>query len=266
MAFWGHKFLFNSIPCETFDLMMYDIGENTQGEGTFAHTVTIRDEVVGKRWRPFFYGATYETRQEFNMVFGVNQERLDAGQYLDRYEVDTIGSWLAGHDKYMWLEIEQDDMEYVRYRCVVTNLAIVSYGNIPWAIRATVTCDSPYAYLYPQRFKYEVNGSLEFTFYNESSHNGFYCPKTEIFISSGDSFSITNLTDGGKTFALSGLPQISHIYVDHDTGVITSDTDVNLYPYFNFVFLRMKRGYNTLRVNGNGTLVICCEFPISPGG
>lgn len=266
MAFWGHKFLFNGIPCETFDLMMYDIGENTQGEGTFAHTVTVHDEVVGKRWRPYYYGSTYANKQTFTIVFGVNQERIDSGRYLDRYELDAVASWLAGHDKYLWLEIEQDDMEYVRYRCMITALSTVSYGNIPWALNATVTCDSPYAYLYPQSYKYDVNGSLEFSFYNESSHNGFYYPKTDIVISSGSDFSITNLSDDGRTFSLSGLPAVRDIYVDHDAGVITTDGELNLYPYFNFVFLRLKRGYNSLRVDGNGSLTIRCEFPINPGG
>ena len=267
MAFWGHKFIFNEIPCETFDLMMYDIGGESQGDGKFAHMVTIVEEIVGTRWKPYFYGIKYDKKQEFDIVFGVNQDRIDKHQYLDRYELAEISAWLAGHPKYLWLEIEQDDMTYFRYRCIITSLDIVSYGNIPWALKATVTCDGPYAYLYPQEFKYDVNGEIELQFYNESSHNGYYKPEMQIEISSGSSFSIVNETDSQHAVQFTGLPtSIRNIYVNNDTEVITTPSGENVYEYCNFQFLRLKRGYNTLKVTGHGTLTLRCEFPISTGG
>lgn len=267
MAFWGHKFIFDGIPCETFDLMMYDIGGTEQGEGRFANTVTIIEEGVGNRWRPLFYGVKYENKQELEIVFGVNVERIDRQQYLDRYEIEAISSWLCGRENYCWLEIEQADMEYVRYRCMVTGLEQISYGNIPWAFRATITCDSPFAYMYPQEFRYDVDGSVDILFFNESSINGLYLPEMEISISSGDSFSIENLTDDGRIVQFSGLPaDITTIHVDNENGVLSTPSGSNVYPYFNFKFLRLKRGYNTLRITGNGSLLIRCEFPVSTGG
>lgn len=267
MAFWGKSFIFNGIPCETFDLMLYDIGGDTQGEGSFSNISSIDEEYVGDRWRPYFYGVRYERKQTIEIVFGVNQKRIDNQKYLDRYELDAISSWLAGHKKYMWLEIEQNDMEYVRYRCMVSDLSIVSFGNIPWALRATITCDSPYAYLYPQEFKYTINGTSTIEFYNESSHNGNYYPEIDITFSSGNSFSIVNTTDDNKTMSFSGVPTtIRSIHINNDTCVITTPSGANAYPYFNFQFLRLKNGYNTLHVTGNGTLTIKCEFPISTGG
>jgi len=267
MAFWGHKFIFNEIPCETFDLMMYDIGGESQGDGEFANIVTVVEEVVGSRWRPYFYGVKYEKKQEFDIVFGVNQDRIDNQKYLDRYELAEVSTWLAGHEKYLWLEIEQEDMEYIRYRCIITSLSIISYGNIPWALKATVTCDGPYAYLYPQEFRYEVNGEIELQFYNESSHNGYYKPEIYIEVKSGSDFSIVNNSDDYHTIRFTGLPSsIRNIYVNNDTEVITTPTGEDVYKYCNFQFLRLKRGYNILKIVGCGVLTLRCEFPISIGG
>lgn len=267
MAFWGSKFIFNDFPCEEFGLMLYDIGNETQGEGTFASTVSIVEEVVGTRWKPWLYGVRYEKKLEMEIVFGVDEKRLDQGKYLDRYEIDEIASWLTGHDKYHWFEIEQADMEYVRYHCMVSNLSIVSYGNIPWAMKATLICDGPYAYLYPQEFTYTVDGTQEIEFLNESSHNGYYMPIIDIEMTGGGTISITNETDNGRTLKLTNVPaSVQSIHIDNDTCVITDDADVNLYPYFNFKFLRLVRGYNTLTIKGNCTLTIRCEFPINAGG
>lgn len=267
MAFWGKSFVFNGFPCEDFDLMLYDVGGESQGEGAFASTVSIVEEVVGNRWKPWFYGVKYENKLQMDIVFGVNENRLDKEKYLDRYEIDEIASWLTGHDKYMWFEIDQDDMEHVRYRCMVTDLSIVSYGNIPWAMKATLVCDSPYAYLYPQTFTYSINGTKKIEFLNEGSHNGYYMPILDITLNGEQSISITNETDGGRTFELNNVPAAAtDIRVNGDTCVITNNANLNLYPYCNFKFLRLVRGYNTLSITGKCTLKILCEFPVNAGG
>ena len=267
MAFWGKTFVFNDFPCEEFGLMLYDVGSETQGEGSFASTVSIIEDVVGSRWKPWFYGVRYEKKLQMDIVFGVDESRLDREKYLDRYEIDEIASWLTGHDKYLWFEIEQEDMERVRYHCMVTDLSIVSYGNIPWAMKATLLCDSPYAYLYPQEFEYTISGTQEITFLNESSHNGFYMPILDITTSGGGTISITNETDNNRTFELKDIPaSVTNIQVNNDTCVITNNVDLNLYPYCNCKFFRLVRGYNTLSVTGNCTLKIRCEFPINVGG
>lgn len=276
MAFWGKTFAFNEIACEDFDLMLYDIGNTSQGAGKFASTVSIVEEFIPSRWKPFFYGVKYEDKLELSMVFGVNQRRLDKEKYLDRYELETIGAWLTGHDKYMWLEVQQDDLEYVRYRCIVTGLDIVEFGNIPWALKATIVCDSPYGYLYPQEYTYNISGSSQIVFDNESSHNGYYKPVIEISLNSeddeeaedtGGTFSIENVTDNNRKFQFSNVPTaVSTITIDNEKCVITSDSGLNLYPYFNFNFFRLVRGENILKITGNGTLKIKCEFPINAGG
>lgn len=276
MAFWGHSFVFNEIPCEDFDLMVYDVGSATQSQGRFASGVTIVESQVPTRWKPYFYGTKMEQKQSFTMVFGVNEKRLDEGKYLDRYELEAIASWLTGHKQYLWLEIEQGDMRYFRYRCIVTELNMVEYGNIPWALQATVVCDGPYAYLYPQEFRFDVeSGETEISIFNESSHNGYFYPLLYIVLGNDKptKVTITNKSDNDRETAIGSeekpIPTtISRIDIDNDHGVLSCAEGLNLYQYFNFKFFRLLRGQNNLIVKTDApvTLSFVCEFPVNIGG
>lgn len=267
MAFWGHSFSFNGIPCEDFDLMLYNIGEHSHSGGKFASGLTIVEEQLASRWKPIFYGTKLEDKLSFSIVFGANPDRADAHKSLDRYELEAIANWLTGHNQYLWLDIEQDDMEYVRYRCIITGLEMIEYGSMPWALKAMVTCDGSYAYLFPQTFEYEITDKATLDFYNESGHVGYYMPIVELVGCSSD-FSIVNHSDNDREFTLTGVEGTAkNFYIDNDLGIITcSDSAINPYEYFNFNFLRLVNGNNDLEITGTCTLRITCEFPINVGG
>lgn len=299
MAFWGHSFTFDGRPCEDYDLMMYDIGGNSQDEANFASSGNIIEDVVGVRWRPYFYGVQFENKLEFEITFGVNMDRLDHKEHLSRSEISEIASWLTGHTQYKWLEIEQEDLEYIRYKCMITDLSIVSYGNIPYTFRAKITCDSPYAYKREQEYQYNITGTTQMSIYNESCLNVPYYPivvfepsidSIQEASSIGDlsshsigemkhirigslasgqgeaiSFSIKNNTDSGRTFQIDNMPgSISSVLIDNDHGIISNNMDLNIYPMCNFRFFRLIKGMNELEVTGNGILRIICEYPVNP--
>lgn len=268
MAFWGCSFSFNGIPCDDYDLMMYSVDGTDFSAGKFATGVSIVEDTVSTRWKPYFYGTQLKDKLTFSIVFGVNQKRIDKQLFLTRYELEIIASWLTGHNEYMWLEIHQEDLEFVRYKCIATALEIVEIEKMPWALKATFTCDSPYAYMYPQTFEYQINGDTTISFHNESSHNGYYMPKIEFDLKGSQSFSITNHTDGDNICAFTDLPTvINKVIIDNDHCIVTTnDSSLNPYPYFNFKFMRFKRGVNELTVTGNGVMRIICEFPINVGG
>ena len=267
MTLLGTSFTFNGIPCEAFELMLYDIGSGIEDESQIASIATFEEETVSSRWRPYFYGIRFEEKLEFDITFGVNMDRLDHEQYLDRHEVDQIAGWLTGHNGYKWLMIDQDDLMHVRYRCAITSLSLVTYGSIPTAFRATVTCDSPYAYMRPKDYIYQINGETQIPFYNPCSLNVPYKPVIEFTRNSGSSFYIINTTDAGRKLEFTNIPEsVSTIKVNNDKYVIENDQALNLYPLCNLRFLRLHKGMNHLIVDGNGTLKITCEFPVNTGG
>lgn len=267
MAFYSESFTFNEIPCDEFDLMIYDVGSDKQSTGAFASTPTVVEQSIYRKWRPLFYGMKYTDKLTFELVFGVNQSRLDENKFLDREELNIVSTWLTGHEEYKWLSIMQDGMEYVRFKCYVSDLEIVDYGWIPWALKAKITCDSPFGYMAPHTYTYTISGDTSISFYNESSYNGYYYPKIQFSPNGSTKLTITNNTDDRRQFILTDIPtSVKTITVDNENGIITNDADLNLYDGFNFNFLRLKRGYNKLTVTGDGALKIICEFPVNTGG
>lgn len=266
MTFYASTFSFNGISCETYDLMIYDIDNKDNGQSDIASAVSIVEENMARKWKPFFYGTNIEGKLTFDFVFGVNECRLDQEDYLTRDEIDTIATWLTGHDEYMWLEFDNEEFSGIRYRCMITGLKIVSYGHVPFSFQATVTCDGPFAYRQPQEVTYQISGTRQISIENLSSLNGYYYPEIEFNLSSGTGFSITNTTDDSRTLSFSNMPAIvRRVYVNNETCVITNERDLNIYPYCNFRWLRFKRGTNNLTVTGYGTLKIKCEFPVNVG-
>lgn len=268
MAFYGELFSFDGVSSAAHDLMMYEIGgSDAQGASQFASESSIIEERLPSRWRPLFIGTEMKGRLEFVITFGVNQERIDAGAYLTRNELDRVATWLTGHDSYKYLTIEQDDLTSIRYKCIITNLQTVEYGMLPWAFQATVTCDSQFAYRLPTTYTYNVRGSTSIDFNNLSSINGYYKPTIVFEPADTSGLEIINHSDGDRSFRFSTIPgAATTVAVDNENCVITNSADINLYRYFNYNFLRLIKGVNELEIVGNGVLKIECEFPVNVGG
>lgn len=269
MAFYGETFSFDGVSCETYELMMYEVGgSDAQGATKFAGTQSIVEEYLPSRWKPLFIGTRYENKLEFSITFGVNQTRIDEGKYLSRTELANIAAWLTGHSNYKYLSIGQDDMSSYRYKCFVTQLTTIDYGSVPWAITATIVCDSPFGYMLPRTYTYTISGSQTITFNNLSNVGKYYMPKITFIPNDNDAgLIIRNLSDKDREFQFYSFPgAVTKIYIDNENCLITNSADLNLYKYFNFNFLRLIKGTNTLEVEGNGTLIFECEYPIDIGG
>lgn len=267
MAFWGTEFTFNGVPCSAYGLMVYHFGSNGQEDVSFQNGEIVEDRIPG-RYDALTYGLVQNQSLEYTLVFGANMDAIDAGSSLDRYEVEAITLWLTGHRERKWLTIFQDDMEAFRYRCYLSELKLITYGDMPWAFSCKVSCDSPFAYTLPETYTCTVNGEADFDLFNRSSYSGFYKPYITITLQGGDSISIKNLSDNGRVFAFSGLPSPGsmEIYVDNHNQIITNSMDLNLYPYFNMRFLRLIRGNNRLQLSGNAVVTFTCAFPVNIGG
>ena len=269
MSFWAESFSFNGQSCTDYDLMLYELGNGDSEETEFASTTAISDDFVGGRWRPLFYGVKYQNKLTFEMTFGVNQCRLDQEQYLSRDEIDAIATWLTRVEQYCWLTIDQDDMADYRYKCMISGIRLVSYGKIPYALRVTVTCDSPFAYHLPEEKTVSIRGSTSIVLNNKSSANGYYYPKIEYTRTSTgySTFSVSVSGDNGRTFTINNIPNsITQISIDCENCIITDNQDINLYDKCNYLWPRLLPGNNTITFYGYGTVKITCEFPANIGG
>lgn len=265
MAFYGCQFSFDGIPCYEYGLMIYDIGDADEG-GKFTSTVEIQEDRTAKRYSPLHYGAVQNEPLTFSFTFGADINAIDKNAPIDRWDMDVIANWLTGHDEYKYLEITQPDMEAVRYKCIISELEYTTYGKIPWAFTCQVTCDSPFAYTYPEEKRISVSGNVNAALECKAACK-YYFPKVIINLNKGNSFSIINHSDGDRIFKFENIPTaVKDITVDNENEIITTTAGLNLYDNFNFNFLRLVRGYNRLEFVGNADVTFECEFPINVGG
>ena len=277
MAFYGNHFSFNGIPCEKYGLMIYDLsGETQSGNGAIASVGEAVEEWLPSRRSSYYFGTKQNTPASFKLVFGLdpNAGRIDRDEPLDRFEIEEIGYWLTGGtDERKWLEIEQPDMEFVRYKCKITDLQYITDGWLPWAFSCTVTCDSAYGYTRRKRFACECEGTASLKIRSVSSVND-YRPVLEITVAEGGSSSGISIRNGNDEFCLKEVPTELNgksFKVDCDTGVIIgADFVSNIYDLCDFKsgspFIKLHRGLNELTLSGNFTLNVICEFPVSIGG
>ena len=199
---------------------------------------------------------------EFTLVFGSMES-------VDRFEFEKISTWLTGHQDYQWLQICQPDLDHVQYRCLVTEMTPISVGWLPYAFKATVTCDCPYAYGHYFENTYDISGSQKFVFSNRGSVREYFKPDLLIHLGSGATdVKIINHTDADREFSLAGLPAGDiDVIVDNKCGIIRdSNGEYNLYRFFNLNFFRLLPGDNDLEVVGDCTLKISGRFLHNIGG
>lgn len=236
-----------------YGLMIYDFNGNGQGNVSFGNQASIVETRTNLRVPPLHFGVNYNQNPlEFKLVFGAENP-------LDRYELENISMWLTGHQQYQWLSIDQPDLEWVQFRCLITKLTPLAHGWLPVAFEANVVCDCPYAYGYPFEKQYTINGETKILFRNNSTVREYVKPHISFRPASGTSkLSIVNRNDWDREFLLSGIPaSVSNVEIDNLNGIIQDTTSQsNLYGGFNLNFFRLVHGDNNLVVTGNGTLTI----------
>ncbi len=237
-----------------YGMIVCDIDGSGQDDVPFGNTAEIIETRTVTRIHPIHFGVNYHKKPlEFEIVFG-------AKYHLDRYELQNIAYWLTGYQDYQWLTIEQPDLSNVQFRCLITELTPISVGWLPYAFRATVQCDCPYAYGYPFEETYHINGSTQILFANEGSVREYLRPQLTIKPASGTTkITIVNKSDNDHTVTLDKIPAGGLvIQIDNDLGIITEDTvNANLYEGFGGDFFRLVPGDNDIVVTGS------CEFTIS---
>lgn len=267
MAFWGCEFVFDGVPCSEYGMMIYNFGSEGQDDVNFQAGEIIEERIAG-RFDALTYGLVQNGSLTYTLVFGANMDSIDCYSPLDRYDVEAIAAWLTGHNSRKWLEICQSDMETVRFKCMISELKLITYGDMPWAFSCTVSCDSPFAYTMPHIYTYDVNGEMTVRLFNRSSYNGYYRPKIRISLNGDGNISIINVTDDNREFKFTNLPTPNSLVVDIDNHnqMITNNANLNIYPNFNNKFMRLLRGDNTLKISGKAQVKFICEFPVNVGG
>lgn len=277
MAFTAYEFTFNGRSCLEFGLILCEFNGSDREGGTHTSGGEPQLEAVFRQHRSLLRGVEDDEKLSFQLTLGLCPDRIDRQKFLDRFEIEAISAWLTGYRGWGWMTIDQKDLAHVRYRCMISELKELSSGWNTYGFTCTVQCDSHYAYMFPQEYKYQCVDTLNVDFFNRSSMNDPYFPSLVIEPLGSGGVSIVNQSmDGvGPTFGSlayvngekrSPLPSLVQLKIELDeNGVLTNSEGLNLYPYYNFERLGLIRGTNKLVVTGKCNLSLLCEFPVDVG-
>lgn len=190
------SFIFDGVPSETYNLMIYFLDDADNRELSFGTDVELIEDRLPKRISPIHYGVDLNKSMSFPLTFG-------SVEYLEDYDVDAILSWLTGHQQYKWLEFVDGD-HYVRYKCHLNNMQAVYINGLPTAFTCDVECDSQFAYEYPTVNEYEISTTEAYIeYFNKSAYNGYLYPKLKFeFSDNCNSISILNESDNNREFKI----------------------------------------------------------------
>lgn len=264
MSFQARSFIFDGRPSEEFGLILANIGNTKQESGTVGSELDILEDRIPGRYRAIHYGTSGNEPLSFPIIMSSDTDNV----YFDRDDIARIAGWLTGHQQYKKLVICQDDMQGVCYNCIITELEQVEAGDKTAGFKATVICDSPFAYRTMLDTIIECRGSLTFNYRCISNVNDYYYPDMVIETSETDIL-IENKTDS-TVLSFTGLPEGKKVIaVCGETMVMECSDGTNLYDHWNLniskhVF-RAVKGDNRIEITGKCKITIKNVFPWNIG-
>lgn len=227
--------------------------------------ISIISDSVARRAEPLIYGIKQEGFIQIPITIGNDEE-------MSRAQVDRVLGWLLqgvrhGKGVQRWLDLDQDDMRFYRYKGYFTNPQLVTVDKRVYGIQLTFLA-SPFAYSFPQKQTLVLTAPTEFTINNLGS--GDYLFPTLLYTPDNtvQTFSIINNSDGGREFRFDFAAPFPDgdetIMVNCDRQIIQStdgsDRSRHRSQQFNMKWLRFVRGANELSISGNGKLEFVYSF------
>lgn len=213
---------------------------------------------------PYFY-----TVEKDVMSFDLKFSLLD--REFDEDIIFELGRIFA-KDKYV--SFQSCDFPSAEFWVICTSMELVTFGQYKGWIEVTLENFAPFAVsplqintydfsdlTTPQTF--ELNAKFNVT---HPKYNDFiYFPKIEIYLKgSSTGFTLTNFSDGGRTFGFSGLQIGESLIIDNELKQIESSTGLYRLDKMinNHNFFRLLAGKNILSIDKACVLQIICQYPI----
>jgi len=255
--FKGLNFTFNDMPSERFNLKIGFLGGNGVEDTYSGITQQIEEMKIKKVDKPLFFGVEVTDKINFELLLFSEEE-------IDLYDRQAIDRWLF-QKQYKYFNIDQEDYRGVFFRCIMLKGEKVDIGNVPYAIRVQVVCDSPY--VYTDEYEYNYTSPTTFNLTNLSNINDFSFPEFEITMNSSSSVSITNnsyLDSSGssspRTTSITGLTSGEVITLDNERGILESSLSISRFGNFNKTLFRLMPDDNEVVLLGDFDLKITIRY------
>lgn len=234
----------------TWSLQIADFDSSFVRE-TDAFSPTLSLLKVPEQFRFFHGGIDYDTTP--SCEFSVVSEEAIPGAVRS-----VILSWLIGKKEFKPLYFENGDNELFTYYCVFTSAKTIWVNGQCHGFRLTAQFDSPFA----RGTATEVTvgaGTHEIRIENRSDVDGYTYPCVKF---TGGGVDIVNKTDdAARHFTFSGLGSTEEVTVDNETKHISSNLGgEKLSNFTSKNWLRLRKGYNTLKIVAEGEVTITCPY------
>lgn len=276
------SFIYNGICSEQYDLVIGWIDDTPEFK-TGLNCFVEKGNTNFVKYEANQYGVTYSDVITLSFVI-LHRDGSDFSYEESR----SINNWLRGTDIYQKLHFNDQNPEFINYYAICTDIEDVVYSGINGK-KITFTCNSPFGYTNEITKKMVVSSENNMSIIN-TSDVGIYYPiiKIEAAKDFVDKITIENINDKKSvTFDFSKIPaNDENKRVVMDTKQMTVTDGTNLLPFYkigwnddyssivtdttvksiNYIYwFRLLKGINKLKITGNCTVYITCEFPRKVG-
>lgn len=246
------NFTFNGKYSRDFGISIATFEDNIFNELGTEYTEEIEMEHGDTEYNPYYTRSVAEAKDiELNLLM-YNPSTMTPLK-LEDCDLEDVYDWLITDDFVSF--ISDDDPEIIYYFKVVNIVKNFTFSREGYL---TVTF-KPYSNYVYKRVVYNntiKNTTIITDIYNQSRED--YAPIIEV-TNLGDSSTVNSIGD----LTLTGLNNGEKVIVDNLTRLVQLEDGTNKFNCCNRKFLKLdKRKTNSIRLSGNMSIRIICEFPL----
>ena len=248
------NFIFDEKSSDMFGVIMVDFDTPSASNDEETSLLTGKSPSSDK-WD--LYGTEYSSPLTSSITICKSDNT-----YIDSYEQRALKKWLC-KNRYSWLQVGQDDLGEIWYRCILNNPQFENVGRMNAGMKLNMTCDAPYAWSQEYTKTYTVSSSTgNFSFNHISDFDeDILCPLVTITSDINGTIEIINKSDDSRKITLENCVVGEVITLDGIRDKVSSSNGRVVINSWNKKFLELIDGVNNLNINGNCTVKLTYRLP-----
>ena len=248
MTWYARDINYDGISSMNFGLFLCNMNSGSSKNQNVSGNIKLHTDKTPLMNYNYLTGVENEGSLNFEMILGSEVP-------IDRLTLSSIQNWLIGRNEFKELCILQDDMNHIIYNCIFTSCELITFANVPYAIKINGTTDSAYGREREKTYTYNINSNTIIRLMNVSHEQGYTYPKIEFTCNTSNGYvSIINENNNNYETKIENLLSGETIIMDSRTQVLTTSS-AGLYRLgdFNKHWLELVPKMNKLIVSGNIT-------------
>jgi hypothetical protein len=264
MAIHADRYIFDGIPCDSFNLTICSFDSQSGAEITDGVKINITTAKPPDSNKWYTYNRQYERPFEKSL-----QVMKKDGKEITVIEQEAINRWMMRNDDNHWLQFDQDGYRDMYFNVQITESKPISVGGVDVGMEFKYVTDTPFGYSEEHLVTYNVVDGTVKKFINSSMETGKLEPQITVTINSDCNFSIYNDIED-RTFTIKNCVAGEILTIDNENKVMKSSIQSHdICEDFNLKWFRFFNTYeeriNNLTFTGNATVTFKFRYPRKVG-